>query len=49
MPFTKKMTKILIVDDDEDDFFITSDYIREIENAQFEIEWANNFNSTMSH
>ena len=49
MPFTKKMTKILIVDDDEDDFFITSDYIREIENAQFEIEWANNFNKALEN
>lgn len=47
MPFTKKVTKILIVDDDEDDFFITSDYIREIENAQFEIEWANQFNKAL--
>ena len=38
MPFTQKLTRILIVDDDEDDFFITSEYIREIEHARFEIE-----------
>ena len=47
MPFTNKLTRILIVDDDEDDFFITSDYIREIENAQFEIVWANQFNKAL--
>nr|MCU0386611.1 response regulator [Flavihumibacter sp.] len=47
MPFTNKLTRILIVDDDEDDFFITSDYIREIENAQFEITWANQFNKAL--
>lgn len=47
MPFTKKLTRILIVDDDEDDFFITSDYIREIENAQFEIQWANQYNKAL--
>ena len=47
MPFTNKLTRILIVDDDEDDFFITSDYIREIENAQFEIQWANQYNKAL--
>ena len=39
MPFTTKMTRILIVDDDEDDFFITSDYIKEIEGGRFIIQW----------
>jgi len=31
--------RILIVDDDEDDFFITSEYIRSIPGSQFEIDW----------
>ncbi|MGV3765104.1 MAG: ATP-binding protein [Chitinophagaceae bacterium] len=39
MAVTSKPTRILIVDDDEDDFFITSDYIREIKDVPFEIEW----------
>ncbi|HEY8398463.1 MAG TPA: ATP-binding protein [Flavihumibacter sp.] len=47
MPFLKKLTKILIVDDDEDDFFITSDYIRGIENAQFHIDWANQYKDAL--
>ena len=32
-------TRILIVDDDEDDFFITSQYIKSIEGASFIIDW----------
>ena len=31
--------KILVIDDDEDDFFITSDYIRRIKDAEFQIDW----------
>lgn len=31
--------RILIIDDDEDDFLITSDYIKSIEEGNFEIEW----------
>ncbi len=36
--------KLLIVDDDEDDFFLTSDYLKEIPNKTFDITWANSFN-----
>lgn len=36
-------SRILIVDDDEDDFFITSDYIREISDSQFTIDWCYNY------
>jgi PAS domain S-box-containing protein len=49
MPFTQKLTRILIVDDDEDDFFITSEYIREIEHARFEIEWVSQFNKALEY
>ncbi len=35
--------KILIVDDDEDDFFIISEYIRQIEDREFVIDWCNSF------
>ena len=31
--------QILIVDDDEDDFFIISEYIRQIEDHKFVIDW----------
>lgn len=33
------VTRILVIDDDEDDFFITSEYMRKIKDAQFEIDW----------
>ena len=36
--------KILIVDDDEDDFFITSDYIQKIPNKDFMVDWSYNYN-----
>jgi PAS domain S-box-containing protein len=35
--------RILIVDDDEDDFFIISEYIRQIEDQKFEIDWCNSY------
>ena len=31
--------KILIVDDDEDDFFITHQYIKNMKGSKFEVEW----------
>lgn len=34
-----KQTRILIIDDDEDDFFITKEYIREISETRFQIDW----------
>jgi PAS domain S-box-containing protein len=35
---------ILIVDDDEDDFIITGEYIKAIPGNNFRIEWAKNYN-----
>jgi DNA-binding NtrC family response regulator len=40
MPLQLTPPKILIVDDDEDDFIITSGYIKDIKNSSFDIEWA---------
>lgn len=40
MPGTPAICKILIVDDDEDDFFIISELIRMIPAGKYEIEWA---------
>lgn len=36
--------KILIVDDDEDDFIITGEYIKSIPDNSFKIEWCKNYN-----
>lgn len=35
--------KVLLVDDDEDDFIITRDYLKEAENSRYEIEWISDF------
>ena len=40
--------KILIVDDDEDDYFITSDYIMSIPNKEFKVDWSYNYNDAIS-
>ncbi|MEO7263437.1 MAG: ATP-binding protein [Ferruginibacter sp.] len=41
--------KILIIDDDEDDFFITSEYIRSIPGNNFIIDWCYNYNEALEH
>jgi two-component system, sporulation sensor kinase C len=40
---------ILLVDDDEDDFYLTSDYLRAIHTMEFEITWAKSFNEALKH
>jgi PAS domain S-box-containing protein len=40
--------RILIIDDDEDDFFITSEYIRSIPGQSFTIEWSKNYKDGLS-
>jgi PAS domain S-box-containing protein len=40
---TSRQIKVLIVDDDEDDFFIISDYILGIDPKKFIIDWCNNY------
>jgi PAS domain S-box-containing protein len=39
--------RILIVDDDEDDFFITSEYIKNIPANNFIVEWSYNYNDAL--
>ncbi len=39
--------RILIVDDDEDDFLITSEYIRHIQGSNFEIDWCYNYEEAL--
>src|SRR5205085_12528710 len=42
-------SRILIVDDDEDDFFITSEYIKNIPNKTFVIEWCYKYEEALDH
>ena len=39
--------KLLLVDDDEDDFYLTSDYIKDIQGQNFEIDWAFSFDNAL--
>lgn len=43
----KISARILIIDDDEDDFFITSEYIRQIEEYELVIDWCYKFNEAV--
>ncbi|HEY1113945.1 MAG TPA: ATP-binding protein [Chitinophagaceae bacterium] len=49
MPSSKPAIRILIIDDDEDDFFITSEYLRQIEEYKLSIDWAYKFNDAVEH
>lgn len=42
------LTRILIIDDDEDDFFITSEYIKKISDRQFKIDWCYKYNEAVN-
>lgn len=44
----QKNARILIIDDDEDDFFITSEYIKSIPGQTFKIEWRKNYKEGMA-
>lgn len=46
MPYSKTV-KVLIIDDDEDDYFIISDYIRSIAGATFAIDWCRDYGSAL--
>ncbi|MBB6001993.1 hybrid sensor histidine kinase/response regulator [Arcicella rosea] len=39
--------KLLLVDDDEDDFLLTSDYLKDIEGQKFDIDWAFSFDNAI--
>lgn len=49
MPATRPAIRLLIIDDDEDDFFITSEYIRQIEEYELSIDWCFRFNDAVQH
>jgi PAS domain S-box-containing protein len=44
-----KPTRILIIDDDEDDYFITSEYLRQIEGHNMSIHWCYKFGDAIDH
>jgi PAS domain S-box-containing protein len=39
--------KVLIIDDEEDDFILTSEQLRDIPNRKFKIEWASNYKNAV--
>lgn len=39
--------KVLIIDDDEDDYFITSDYLKNIPGKNFVIDWCYNYTNAL--
>lgn len=41
--------KVLIIDDDEDDYFITSEYLKDIEEYKLEISWCYKFDEAVQH
>lgn len=49
MPLDKPAIRILIIDDDEDDFFITSEYLRQIEEYTPTIEWSYKYTDAIEH
>jgi PAS domain S-box-containing protein len=44
---TQRQIKILIIDDDEDDYFIISDYLKEIDHTKFIVDWCNDYHSAV--
>src|SRR3569623_365805 len=44
---TQRQIKILIIDDDEDDYFIISDYLKEIDHTRFIVDWCNDYHSAI--
>src|SRR6478672_5494867 len=47
MAITQPEVRILIVDDDEDDFFITSEYLKDIQEYRLKIDWRYRFNDAV--
>jgi len=40
--------KVLLIDDDEDDYIITRDILREIASTRYELDWENNYDHAIS-
>lgn len=46
---SQQPVKILIIDDDEDDYILTSGFINSIEDRTFDIQWCYNYNTALEH
>ncbi len=46
---TPPKIRILIIDDDEDDFFITSEYLKPIQEYSLSVDWCYRFNDAIQH
>lgn len=44
-----KLIKVLLVDDDEDDYFLTREYFQELVNWKFDIKWCSTFRDAKVH
>ncbi|MBA3829410.1 MAG: PAS domain S-box protein [Taibaiella sp.] len=44
-----KKAKILIVDDDQDDFIITGEYVKHIPGVSYDIEWCPRYSDALQH
>lgn len=49
MHSAENLIRILLVDDDEDDFFITSEHIKNITDGKFQIDWSYNYQQALEH
>jgi PAS domain S-box-containing protein len=44
-----KLITVLLVDDDEDDYFLTKEYFSDLENWKFDITWCPNYREALFH
>jgi PAS domain S-box-containing protein len=44
-----KAVRILIIDDDEDDFILTSGFLKGIQDRSFDIQWCYNYKTALAH
>lgn len=49
MFITAEPLRILVIDDDEDDYFITNSIIRDIEGGNFIVHWCYNYQEALDH
>lgn len=49
MPTKMNNERILIVDDDQDDFIITSEYIKHIPGSAYQIDWCPKYDQALEH
>jgi PAS domain S-box-containing protein len=49
MVSTSQPVRILIIDDDEDDFILTSGFINSIQDRTFDIQWCYNYKTALEH